>query len=166
MLHSLAELMAKTTLRLVDPNNPYGAAEYDLDEGPSITPVMDGVIAIDHPDGSVSFEDGREGSADEGDPNDFFRNLADGIEPGELAYIASDLFTGINADIDSRKEWMETRAAGIRLLGLQIEEPRGDAGTSSAPLEGMATIHHPLLLEATIRFQATARRTSCGISAG
>lgn len=149
--------MAKTTLRLVDPSNPYGAADYDLDEGPHIIPVMDGVIAIDHPDGSVSFEDGRESSGDEGDPNDFYRNLADSIEPGELAYIASDLFTGISADVDSRKEWMETRAAGIRLLGLQIEEPRGDAGTSSAPLEGMATIHHPLLLDATIRFQATSR---------
>lgn len=149
--------MAKTTLRLVDPENPYGSADYDLDEGPSITPVMDGVIAIDHPDGSVTFEDSRNAKGEAGDPSDFFRNLADDVEADELAYIASDLLTGIDADIDSRKEWMETRATGIRLLGLRIEEPRGDAGTSSAPLEGMATIRHPLLLEATIRFQATAR---------
>lgn len=150
--------MATTTLRLVDPQNPSGAAEYNLDEGPNITPVMDGVIAIDHPDGSVSFEDGSQAKSDaEGDARDFYRNLADSIETGELASIANDLLTGIAYDIDSRKEWMETRAAGIRLLGLKIEEPRGDAGTSSAPLEGMSTIHHPLLLEATIRFQATAR---------
>jgi hypothetical protein len=149
----------KVRLRLVDPQeqNPYGSADFDLDEGPSITPVMDGVIAIDHPDGSVTFDEGGGDKADTGDPNDFYRNLADGIDSGELAQICNELLTGIQADIDSRKEWVETRAAGIRLLGLKIEEPRGDAGTSSAPLEGMATIHHPLLLDATVRFQATAR---------
>lgn len=150
--------MSTTKLRLVDPTNPYGSADYDLDEGPTIIPVMDGVIAIDHPDGSVTFEDGNnKAKGDAGDPNDFYRNLADDMDAADLAHIANELLTGIQADIDSRKEWMETRAAGIRLLGLKIEEPRGDAGTSSAPLEGMSTIHHPLLLEATIRFQATAR---------
>jgi hypothetical protein len=150
----------KVRLRLVDPQeqNPYGSADYDLDEGPNIVPVMDGVVAIDHPDGSVTFDESGGGAkADTGDPTDFYRNLADAIDEGELAHIANDLLTGIQADIDSRKEWMEMRAAGIRLLPLRIEQPRGDAGTSSAPLEGMASIVHPLLLEATIRFQATAR---------
>jgi len=156
----MASRRTQRVLRLVDPEeqNPFGPAEFNLDEGPSIIPVMDGVIAIEHADGGVSFDvsDGQP-EGDAGDPDDFYRNLADAMDGGELGHIANDLLTGIASDIDSRKEWMETRAAGIRLLGLKMEEPRGDTGTSSAPLEGMATIHHPLLLEATIRFQATAR---------
>jgi hypothetical protein len=79
------------------------------------------------------------------------------IDSGELARISNELLTGIELDIQSRKDWLDTRAAGIRLLGLKLEEPRGDLGTQSSPLEGMSQIRHPLLLEATIRFQATAR---------
>ena len=61
----------------------------------------------------------------------------------------------IEKDNQSRKEWLETRAAGIQLLGLKLEEPR--SGLDSATLEGMSTIRHPLLLESSLRFQANAR---------
>src|SRR6266850_2464664 len=126
-------MAAPTTLRLVDPEQPekhLASTEIDLDEGSH----------------AITFDD-----------NDFYRNLANDIGDEELSRIASELLTGIELDLQSRKEWLESRATGIRLLGLKIEEPRGDMGTSSVPLEGMSTIRHPLLLEATVRFQATAR---------
>ena len=128
----------------------------DNDDGGSHVSFVDGVMRIEHDDGSVSFEDGAE-EKHEGDPNDFYRNLADEMDSSELASIATELLTGIELDQQSRKDWLETRATGIRLLAMKIEEPRGDMGTSSAPLEGMSSFRHPLLLEATIRFQATAR---------
>lgn len=83
-------------------------------------------------------------------------NLALDVNEGDLTRIASKLLESIDRDDRSRREWLETRARGIDLLGLRIEEPHTDAGASSAPLEGMSTVRHPLLLEAVIRFQANA----------
>jgi hypothetical protein len=148
-----------TTLRLVDPEQPeehLSSRDIDLDEGNHAIAVQDGVVMHEHSDGSATYDE-NPGRDDVGDPNDFYRNLADAIPQDELSRIASDLLTGIDLDIASRKDWMDSRQTGIRLLGLKIEEPRGDTGTASAPLEGMSTVRHPLLLEATIRFQATAR---------
>ena len=154
-------MAAPTTLRLVDPEQPkerLAPAEIDLDEGTSaITFDEDGVARIENSDGSVTFDENPDRNTAEVDENDFYRNLANDIGDEELSRIASELLTGIELDLQSRSEWLQSRATGIRLLGLKIEEPRGDMGTSSAPLEGMSTIRHPLLLEATIRFQATAR---------
>src|SRR5882757_3656688 len=154
--------MAKrTTLRLVDPEQPekpLASTEIDLDEGSNIVEVNDaGVVQIVHPDGSATFDENPDRNTAEIDEDDFYRNLAGDIGDEELSRMASELLTGIELDIQSRADWMQSRATGIRLLGLKIEEPRGDMGTSSAPLEGMSTVRHPLLLEATVRFQATAR---------
>lgn len=149
------------TLRIVDEPEPHqrlGSAEYDIgSDGSSVTFDENGISRIEHEDGSVTFGEGLTVEGEDEDKEDFYRNLADRIDDETLTQIASDLLTGINADLDSRKDWLDTRATGIRLLGLKLEEPRGDLGTSSAPLEGMSTVRHPLLLEATVRFQATAR---------
>lgn len=152
-------MAAPLTLRVVEPpepDNPLAPATFDLAEAPGIT-VENGVARIEHGDGSVTFDENPDLNTAEPDEGNFYRNLAAKVGDEELGRISSELLQGIEFDIQSRKDWMETRATGIRLLGLKIDEPRGDLGTSSAPLEGMSTIRHPLLLEATIRFQATAR---------
>jgi len=155
-------MAAPSTLRLVDPtpeSNPFGPSSVVLpdEDNPNVT-LKDGVLRIEHPDGSATIDFnpamGTEGQAES---RDFYRNLADEIDSATLAAIASELLTGIEYDEQSRKEWLDTRARGIALLGLKLAEPRGDVGTTAAPLEGMASVHHPLLLEATIRFQANAR---------
>ncbi len=154
-------MASPTTLRLIDPEEPekqLASTEIDLDEGShAITFLDNGVAKIEHGDGSVTFDENPDRNTAEIDEDDFYRNLAGDIGDEELSRMASELLTGIELDIQSRADWMQSRATGIRLLGLKIEEPRGDMGTSSAPLEGMSTIRHPLLLEATVRFQATAR---------
>ena len=148
------------TLRIVEPEQPRDESALtvvDVGGGePKIT-VEDGVVRIEHEDGSVTFDTDAGRLSVDVDENDFFRNLANEIEADELARIASDLLTGIDLDKQSRRDWLDTRATGIRLLGLKLEEPRGDLGASTSPLEGMSQIRHPLLLEATIRFQANAR---------
>lgn len=116
----------------------------------------DGVMKIEHPDGSVTINfDGKSADKKKDDSHD--ANLAEQMEQSELDGIASELLEGVKRDLDSRREWFETRARGIELLGLKLEKPRSDAGVSGAPLEGMSTVRHPLLLEATVSFQATAR---------
>src|SRR4051812_30881965 len=122
-------MAAPTTLRIVDPEAPeehIASQEYDLDEGnTAVTYDENGVARIEHPDGSVTFDLAPKLSKKPVDDDDFFRNLADEIDNDTLNEMASDLLTGIELDIESRKDWLETRAAFIRMLALKLEEPRG-----------------------------------------
>ena len=115
------------------------------------------LLRLEHEDGSITISlDGpleRAGSEDRG----WFDNLADDIGHGELSRIASDLIRGVDDDLQSRQEWIENRAQGIRLLGLKIEMPGTAGAADGAPVEGMSKVRHPLLLEAVLRFQANAR---------
>lgn len=118
------------------------------------------LIEIHHSDGSVTIDmDGKGlGEPDEPEsPPGWFDNLAERIEGNELSRICEDLLRGIDADIESRKDWIEARANGIKLLGLTIELPNVSGGSDSAPLEGMSRVRNPLLLDACLFFQANAR---------
>lgn len=123
-------------------------------EAQAIT-AKNGVITVEQPDGSLVVKLDGARKTDDG-PTKHYDNLAGRIESGKLGSIANQLLTDIDSDIQSRTEWLATRARGIELLGLKIEGPRS-GGDSSAPLEGMSTVRHPLLLEATLRGQATAQ---------
>jgi len=145
------------SLRLVEPEapNPFDASvEIDLTPETPAPEAQDGAAVTQNADGSVTVDFSPQTKSAENLA--FDANLADHIDADRLAQIAEQLLQGIQADDQSRSEWLATRARGITLLGLQLEEPRSDVNTT-APLEGMSTIRHPALLEATIRFQATAR---------
>ena len=117
------------------------------------------ILRIEHEDGSISVSlDGLpvERAADKNALR-WFDNLVDDIDAGELSRIAEDLLTGVRDDIQSRNDWIEDRAQGIKLLGLKIELPGLQGSTDGAPVEGMSKVRHPLLLEAVLRFQANAR---------
>ena len=126
------------------------------------TPVMDqkgNVLEIEHGDGSISISlDGKplDEAEDEG-PGEWFDNLVDKIDDMELSRISYELIKGVGDDIDSRKDWIENRATGIKLLGLKVEIPGLQGASDGAPVEGMSRVRHPLLLEAVLRFQANAR---------
>jgi len=81
-------------------------------------------------------------------------NLAEGMSPDELYQISDDLLRDIAADDLSRAEYLQSLAKAIEMLGIRIEDPHSANNDSSAPLEGMSTFRHPLLLQAAIRFQA------------
>ena len=119
------------------------------------------ILRIEHPDGSIAISlDGKSIGGEETDAErarEWFSNLVDDIDSGELVRISDELMRGIRDDIESRREWIEDRAQGIKLLGLKIEIPGLQGATDGAPVEGMSKIRHPLLLEAVLRFQANAR---------
>ena len=118
---------------------------------PKINP--DGSMEIATPDGGLTIDlDPHE------DPEDaeFHENLAEHLGEAELDKIASDLVEGIEADKRSRADWMGQMERGMDILGLKIEAPRIDVG-SSAPLDGMSTVRHPLLQQAILFFQANFR---------
>jgi len=117
------------------------------------------LLRIDHGDGSITVSlDGKpiEDSEEKG-PSGWFDNLVDDISDMKLGSIAEDLLRGIDDDLMSRKEWVEDRAQGMKLLGLKIELPGIQGSNDGAPVEGMSKVRHPLLQEAVLRFQANAR---------
>jgi hypothetical protein len=82
--------------------------------------------------------------------DDFYANLADEIEeedPDILDTIASDLLKDFETDLSSRKDWLQTYADGLELLGLKIE-------TRTEPWAGACGVYHPLLAEALVKFQS------------
>lgn len=134
----------------------------DADEG-GPNPELDeagNVLRIEHANGdvTVSIDGGPISRADTSDePAGWYDNLAGDIEEIELGRISEELLTGIDADIQSRSDWLEDRAQGLKLLGLKIELPGVQGSSDGAPVEGMSKVRHPLLLEAVLRFQANAR---------
>ena len=80
-------------------------------------------------------------------PDDFDTNLAEYIDEKELLSICSELIDDVEADINSRKDWIQTYVDGLELLGMKIEE-------RSEPWEGACGVYHPLLSEALVKFQA------------
>ena len=118
------------------------------------------ILQIEHPDGSITISlDGKpiNDNRAERDETNWYRNLVDDIPESTLNTISEDLLRGIRDDLQSRKDWVEDRAQGIKLLGLKIEIPGLQGATDGAPVEGMSKVRHPLLLEAVLRFQANAR---------
>lgn len=117
------------------------------------------ILRIEHEDGSVTVSlDGKPiDGPGERKRGDWFDNLVEDIDSGELSRIADTLLRGIEDDLQSRRDWIEDRATGINLLGLKVEIPGVQGAADGAPVEGMSKVRHPLLLEAVLRFQANAR---------
>jgi len=79
--------------------------------------------------------------------DDFNENLAEVLDPSDLAGLASDLAGDIDNDIASRKDWEKMYKDGITLLGLKFEE-------RTEPWDGACGVFHPMITEAVVRFQA------------
>ena len=130
-------------------------------DAPDLPEVAEDLLRIEHEDGSVTISmDGRPVVPQESEAEraaEWFRNLVDEIDESELGLISGELMRGIDDDIQSRNDWIEDRAQGLKLLGLKIEIPGLNGGADGAPVEGMSKVRHPLLLEAVLRFQANAR---------
>ena len=154
-------LVANPNLRLVD-QDPLDAEDMTVEiaeDGPKQDVDQHGnIMSIELPDGSITFSlDGSPIEKAEGRQTKWFDNLVEEIDQAELSMIAHNLMKGVQDDLDSRKEWIEDRAQGIKLLGLKIEIPGLAGAADGAPVEGMSRVRHPLLLEAVLRFQANAR---------
>lgn len=121
-----------------------------------------GAIEIDQPDGGVvvQFNPGatQDNTSAAENPEEFYRNLAENIDPGRLLVIANDLFEAVQADDNSRKETLAIHTRGLDLLGLELRDPStAVGGDSSSAIDGMSTVVNPLLLEACLKGWANAQ---------
>ena len=84
---------------------------------------------------------------DETGGEEFSDNLAEYINEGELTQLAGDLVGDFDADVDSRRDWIQTYVDGLDLLGLKIDE-------RAEPWDGACGVYHPILAEAVTKFQS------------
>jgi hypothetical protein len=124
---------------------PLGLDTLVEDDGPGIE------IEIENPDGDIVGMDGIEidlmdiVSGEKSD--DFDANLAEEMDEGEMQKLASDLVELVDADIGSRKEWVEMYVKGLDVLGMKYEE-------RTEPWLGACGVFSTVLTEAAIRFQS------------
>jgi hypothetical protein len=100
-------------------------------------------------DGSVTIDVGDEPGEGDIPEHTFDANLAEVIPDDEITTIGSDLLHRYDMARAARQDWWETYKKGVKLLGFKVEE-------KSDPWPGAAGMHHPVLAEAAVRFQANA----------
>ena len=106
-------------------------------------------IEIEDPEGVRISMDGLEIELGKADPEEgeFNENLAEVLSEGEMSELVGDLIGDYEEDESSRKDWMQTYVDGLELLGMKIED-------RTEPWPGACGVHHPLLSEALVKFQA------------
>jgi len=84
---------------------------------------------------------------EEEEEDTFNENLAETMEEGELLKLSGELVGEYEADVASRKEWIQTYVDGLELLGMKMED-------RTEPWDGACGVYHPILAEAVVKFQA------------
>ena len=121
-------------------------ADIPLDDTPAVE------IEIENPEGVKVGIGGMEidlmPDASKGDANiPFDANLADHMDQGALQKLASEVLDLVDADIASRKDWVEMYVKGLDVLGMKYEE-------RTEPWNGACGVFSTLLTEAAVRFQS------------
>ena len=121
---------------------PLGLDSLIADSSPAIE------IEIENPEGVKIGMDGLEiDLMPEEEEGNFDENLAEVMDDGELQKIAGDLVGLIDADIASRKEWVDMYVKGLDVLGMKYEE-------RTEPWLGACGVFSTVLTEAAVRFQS------------
>jgi len=143
----MANNIERRTYPMPDGSDPLAPdVDIELDETPlsNVMEMADGsAIVSEEP-----FDD-EENELPPIDQTPHHANLVAYFEDDELTEIAEDLVDAWKADDASRKKWKETYVKGLDLLGMEIEEKQ-------EPFVGASGVHHPLLAEAVVQFQAQA----------
>ena len=121
---------------------PLGLDSIVPDDGPGVE------IQIENPEGVTLGIDGVEiDLMPEMEEEDFDANLAEEMSSGDLSKLASDIIGLVDADINSRKDWVEMYVKGLEVLGMKYEE-------RTEPWLGACGVYSTILTEAAIRFQS------------
>ena len=143
------------TMRL----NPASGAQplpepVDLGSLDAVTPPPgDNIVTLELPGGGVEINfNPVQKDIDPNAASDHDENLAFHINSGELVSVSDAIMRLVRDDITRQEERLKDIVTGIDLLGVKLEQPHDEPG-----MEGISVVHHPLLLEAVMRFQASCR---------
>lgn len=98
-------------------------------------------------DGSVEVTISDDLDTDPSKLLEFDANLAEHLDESVVALLGTELLELVEADIMTRRDWVDTYINGLNVLGLKYEE-------RSEPWDGACGVYSSLLAEAAIRFQA------------
>lgn len=135
------------------PPLPADAVDVELPPDSALDPMMlqSGAVEMPQADGSVIIDLNPAPAPLE--TKDHLDNIAELLDDITRGRIANEVCEGIEADDQSRQQWLQDRQDGIDLLGLKVEKPKASPGQDGP----VSSVRHPLLLEAVLRFQANAR---------
>ena len=77
----------------------------------------------------------------------FDANLAEHLDESALQSIANEIVELVEADVNSRRDWVEMYVKGLEVLGMRYEE-------RTEPWDGACGVFSTLLTEAAVRFQS------------
>jgi hypothetical protein len=120
-------------------------------EGKTGVSSLDGHTINRGHDGSVTVEGPGIVTARIPKSGDFDENLAEDMGSSDRKLLAMRLVEFSEVDITSRKDWEEREKRAMEMLGLKDTPPGGDDEQ-----EDGHDVTHPMLMEATVRFQANA----------
>jgi len=103
----------------------------------------------EHEDGSATIEMPQTGPMANAE---FYANMAEEMDEGELDDIAQDYIEFIEVDKESRKKRDEQYEDGLRRSGLGHDAPGG------ATFDGASKVVHPVIAEACVDFSASASK--------
>jgi len=78
-----------------------------------------------------------------------YSNLISKLDAEQIKSVSASIIANVEADDNSRKDWLETLKFGFDLLGVKVEE-------KNTPFEGACSAQHPLLMESAVKFQSKA----------
>jgi hypothetical protein len=116
---------------------PLGISSLVAEEEPTIEIEIDGLDGVDMEGFEIeSFED-----------SEFGANLAEEMLKNELQSVANEIIELVDADINSRKDWVDMYVKGLEVLGMKYEE-------RTEPWSGACGVFSTVLTEAAVRFQS------------
>ena len=108
----------------------------------------EGIEIEEGEDGGVVVDFDPEAAKDDRDA-EFYENLAETMDDGDLGMVANDLLSQYDSAKSSREDWEQSYSKGLDLLGFKYQE-------RTEPFRGATGVTHPLLAEAATQFQAQA----------
>jgi hypothetical protein len=117
------------------PQDDTPAVEIEIDDPEGVRVGIDG-MEIDLMPGEESKRSEQHGD-----------NLAEYMTEAELSTLASELLELVDADITSRRDWVDMYVRGLEVLGMNYED-------RTEPWEGACGVYSTVLTEAAIRFQS------------
>lgn len=118
-----------------------------------------GLASIDNEDGSITVGAPSWQKPDIGDET-HNENLALKIDPIELGRISNELLDAIASDKQDRSQWEQMRAKCLELLGMKLEDPKGDVSRSALGIS-TSVVRDPTLAQAVDFFRANAYAEMC-----
>ena len=87
--------------------------------------------------------------SEEDTSEDFYANLTEEMDDGELEDLSSELISSYKDDLESRQDWLDQYTNGLDLLGIKTDD-------REEPFRGASGVYHPLIAESATQFQAGA----------